>query len=87
MTYGPSHAYEQYYQAVRRMWRFGQANEVLVDVITTEGGRSTLASLDRKATQADDMFTALISHMSDALRINRTHTYNTTLEVPTWLAS
>ena len=64
MTYlrFPSHSYEQWYQAVRRMWRFGQTRPVRVDVITTEGGRNVLANLRRKADQADAMFTALVEH-------------------------
>lgn len=86
MTYFPSHSYEQWYQAVRRMWRFGQAQQVQVDVITTEGGRNVLANLRRKADQTDDMFTALVQHMNDAREIDRV-TYDTPLEVPAWLAS
>ena len=39
MVMFPSHSYEQYYQAVRRSWRFGQQRPVLVDIVTTEGGR------------------------------------------------
>lgn len=85
MTYFPSHSYEQWYQAVRRSWRFGQVNPVTVDVITTEGGRNVLANLERKAEQADAMFTALVSHMNDALDVERV-TYTQPLEVPAWLA-
>lgn len=86
MTYFPSHSYEQWYQAVRRMWRFGQTQRVRVDVITTEGGRNVLANLQRKAQQADDMFTALVQHMNDARDVDRA-TYETPVEVPAWLAS
>ena len=86
MTYFPSHSYEQWYQAVRRMWRFGQTQPVQVDVITTEGGRNVLANLQRKAEQADAMFTALVQHMNDARDIDRV-TYDTPVEVPAWLAS
>lgn len=86
MTYFPSHSYEQYYQAVRRSWRFGQRQEVLVDVITTKGGEATLANLRRKAEQADAMFTALIAHMNDARTIARTTTHDTPMEVPAWLS-
>ena len=32
-----SHSYEQYYQAVRRCWRFGQKKSVVVDLIASEG--------------------------------------------------
>lgn len=86
MTYFPSHSYEQWYQAVRRMWRFGQRSEVVVDVISTEGGRNVLANLQRKAGQADDMFTALVQHMNHARDIDRA-TYDNPVEVPAWLAS
>lgn len=83
MTYFPSHSYEQYYQAVRRSWRFGQKNPVDVHLITTEGGKKTLANLHRKAAQADEMFTELVGHMNQALTVDR-HTYEKKLELPSW---
>lgn len=86
MTYFPSHSYEQYYQAVRRCWRFGQTRPVTVNVITTEGGRNALTNLRRKADQADEMFTALVQHMNNARSID-TVTYDNELRLPTWLAS
>lgn len=84
MTYFPSHSYEQRYQAVRRCWRYGQANPVVVDDITTEGGRHVLKNLERKAEQADRMFDALVAHMRDALAVARSDTYDTPVEVPAW---
>jgi hypothetical protein len=36
MTYFATHSFEQYYQAIRRCWRFGQKHEVDVDLISTE---------------------------------------------------
>jgi hypothetical protein len=86
MTFFPSHSYEQYYQAVRRCWRYGQTKPVNVDIITTEGGHDIMANLDRKARQADTMFTALVAHMNEALSIN---TYRATAveELPTWLST
>ena len=86
MTYFPSHSYEQHYQAVRRSWRFGQKRPVTVDIITTKGGEAVLENLQRKAQQADQMFTALISNMNDALRVERTRNFTTPLEVPSWLS-
>lgn len=86
MTYFPSHSYEQWYQSIRRCWRFGQRHQVEVDVITTEGGSRVLANLQRKADQADRMFSALVEHMNQARAIDA-HNYNTELEVPAWLAS
>jgi hypothetical protein len=86
MTYFPSHSYEQWYQAIRRMWRFGQQSPVTVDVITTIGGHNVLTNLQRKADQADAMFTALVGHMNDARNITGA-TYDRKIEVPAWLAS
>ena len=86
MTFFPSHSYEQYYQAVRRSWRFGQKREVLVDVVTTEGGRNALENLQRKADQADRMFDRLVRHMGDALHIQRAVEHTTKVEVPSWLS-
>lgn len=85
MSYFPSHSYEQWYQAVRRSWRFGQQHPVTVDVITTEGGSRVLANLQRKADQADQMFTELVGHMNEARNLSRSD-YNTELELPTWLS-
>ena len=85
MTFFPSHSYEQYYQAVRRMWRFGQKHPVVVDIVTTEGGRNALDNLQRKADQADRMFSALVSHMGDAMHVERSREYERTTEVPAWL--
>jgi len=86
MTYFPSHSYEQMYQSVRRMWRFGQTEPVQVDFITSPGGRDVLANLHRKAEAADQMFTALVAHMNDARGVDP-HTYDQEMELPAWLAS
>jgi hypothetical protein len=83
-TFFPSHSYEQYYQGIRRFWRFGQKRPVVVDIVTTPGGAGALASLQRKAGQADRMFEALIAHMHQALGVERTD-YDLPVEVPTWL--
>jgi hypothetical protein len=85
MTYFPSHSYEQMYQAVRRLWRFGQKRSVTVDVITTPGGKGVLANLHRKSDQADQMFTSLVAHMKHALSVDR-HTYDKKMELPAWLS-
>lgn len=85
MTVFPSHSFEQYYQSVRRCWRFGQTREVVVDVITTEGQRGVMANLTRKATAAAAMFDALVAHMNDAVRIERAGAFATPAEMPTWL--
>lgn len=84
MTYFPSHSYEQLYQATRRLWRFGQKHDVIVDIVTTEGGRNVVANLQRKAQQADRMFTSLVEHMNNAIEVDK-HKYDTEMEIPAWL--
>lgn len=86
MSFFPSHSYEQYYQAVRRSWRFGQEHPVLVDLVTTEGGAKALANLQRKAEQADRMFDSLVAHMNDALSVDRTVNYDKKVKVPAWVS-
>lgn len=82
----PSHSYEQYYQGVRRCWRFGQKRPVHVDLISTEGGLGILANMQRKAEQADRMFTNLVSEMRDSISIDRVTTFARQTEMPKWLS-
>lgn len=85
MTFFPSHSYEQYYQGVRRCWRFGQVRPVVVDIISTEGERNVLKNLQRKSEQADRLFTSLTRQMQSALSIEKT-SYQNKEEVPSWLS-
>ncbi len=87
MTYFPSHSYEQWYQAVRRCWRFGQEHPVEVDVVTTQGGDHIMASLERKAAQADRMFDNLVAHMRHAQAVTRRDLAIVPMEVPPWLTA
>lgn len=83
----PSHSYEQYYQLVRRCWRFGQTRTVKVDVVTTEGEAGIMANMRAKKAQAERMFEALVSHMNEALGIERTNPFTETTEAPEWLSA
>jgi len=86
VTFFPSHSYEQYYQGIRRCWRFGQKRQVVVDIITTEGEKMIMKNLKRKADQADKMFTALVREMTKATKIDRqTNNFTQKEEVPLWL--
>lgn len=81
----PSHSYEQYYQAVRRCWRFGQKRPVVVDMVTTEGQADVVANLQRKSEQADRMFEQLVGMMWKELKIERHNEYTNKPEAPSWL--
>ncbi len=84
-TFFPSHSFEQYYQGVRRCWRFGQKRPVTVDIVTTEGERDVMANLQRKAAAADTMFSNLVAEMNRAMHLDRGTVYPHQEEVPAWL--
>lgn len=85
MTEFPTHSFEQYYQLVRRCWRFGQTGDVEVDSITTAGQVGVLANRNRKAAACDEMFDRLVAAMNNALRIERQNTFHEIEQVPQWL--
>lgn len=85
MTFFPSHSFEQYYQAVRRCWRFGQDRPVTVDIVTSPGEVGVMRNLQRKAVAADKMFTQLVDLMRDELRIDRAEDHTNKMEAPAWL--
>mgnify|MGYP001562674624 CR=1 FL=1 len=80
----PSHSYEQYYQAIRRCWRFGQTRTVTVDIVTTEGEADVLDNMRQKSARADQMFAALVAEMRHAEGVER-RDYTEREEVPQWL--
>lgn len=83
----PSHSFEQYYQAVRRSYRFGRVGPVKVDVIATEGEAGVTANLQKKQVKADQMFTALVRYMNDGMGITVENKHVNKLEVPEWMGS
>ncbi len=84
-TFFPSHSYEQWYQAIRRSWRFGQTRPVTIDVITSEGESRVLGNLQRKERAAMEMFEHLVRLMNKELRVQVDKTYKTSERLPTWL--
>jgi hypothetical protein len=86
VTFFPSHSFEQYYQGVRRCWRFGQMKPVTVDVVTTEGERGVMQNLRRKAIAADKMFSSLVAEMNKSLKIERALAFGKPEQVPAWLS-
>jgi hypothetical protein len=84
-TFFPSHSFEQWYQAIRRCWRFGQTKPVTVEVISSEGEANVLANLQRKSDAADQMFNALVEFMWDELKIEKKSEPTTKEEIPSWL--
>jgi hypothetical protein len=85
-TFFPSHSFEQWYQAVRRSWRFGQTKDVTVDVIASEGEQRVLANLQAKSAAADAMFSELVSLMNEELAIKEQDKHQTKETLPPWLS-
>jgi hypothetical protein len=85
MTYFADHSYEQYYQSIRRFYRFGQKNTVYVDQITTEELVNVTKNLARKAAACETMFVQLVEHMSNAKPFKSLTEHNNEMELPAWV--
>lgn len=55
----PTFSYEQYYQAIRRFWRFGQQKAVTVDLVYSDGQKRVLDALMAKTEKANELFEKL----------------------------
>jgi hypothetical protein len=61
---GLSDSYEQYYQAVRRCWRFGQTHPVRVVIVASNREQAVLENVRRKEAQATAMFADIVEAMN-----------------------
>jgi hypothetical protein len=62
---GLNDSFEQFYQAVRRFWRFGQTKPVNCHIISSEIEGATVANIRRKEVDAERMAAAMVLHMAD----------------------
>lgn len=65
---GLSNSYEQYYQAIRRCYRFGQTRPVNVHIVISELERGIVSNVMRKKDDASDMEDAMIERASNIRR-------------------
>lgn len=70
-TYFPTYSYEQYYQAIRRFWRFGQRRNVFVDLILSDGQTRIMESLMIKKDRAIQMFQNLTAQTNSDFTIKK----------------
>ena len=90
---GLNDSWEQFYQSVRRFWRFGQTMPVDVDIVAADTEGATVANIRRKEADADRMAASMLMHMSDINAQNvrgmaRTRAdYNPTelVQLPSWI--
>jgi len=80
----PTWSYEQYYQAIRRFWRFGQKSEVICDMVISEGQERVMEALEQKTEKA----IALHSNLVEAANRSFTHVtkeFNQAVQLPEFL--
>lgn len=63
---GMSHSYEQFYQAVRRSWRFGQDDDVKVYLVTAEANRRVIENVRSKEKKARKMMDEIVQRMMES---------------------
>lgn len=83
-TYFPTYSYEQYYQAIRRFWRFGQKRNVYVDLILSDGQTRIMESLMIKKDKAIQMFENLTSQTNSDFKIQKKE-FNKEIKLPSFL--
>lgn len=83
-TYFPTYSYEQYYQAIRRFWRFGQTRPVTVDLILSDGQERIMQSLIHKKDKAIKMFEKLTQQTNKDFTI-KTREFNKQINLPKFI--
>ena len=86
---GLSFSYENYYQAIRRCWRFGQTRPVQVHIACADTEENIWQTVSRKADDHDTMKRAMSMAMARAVKRAAVETYKPTktLSLPTWMTS
>ena len=67
---GIGDSYEQYYQAIRRCWRYGQSRPVDAHVIVSQIEGNIAANVARKQRQASSLVDGLVAAMRTHHTIN-----------------
>lgn len=83
-TYFPTYSYEQYYQSIRRFWRFGQTKPVTVDLVLSDGQSRIIQSLMVKKDKANEMFSRLTKETNSDFKI-QTKGFDKKLTLPAFI--
>lgn len=62
----PTWSYEQYYQAIRRLWRFGQKRDVYIDIVTSENQGRVMDALNEKIEKAKKLYEQLVANVNNS---------------------
>jgi superfamily II DNA or RNA helicase len=80
---GLSDSYEQFYQAVRRCWRFGQDEKVQAYIVTADIEGAVVSNIKRKEKDAEKMADEMVSNMHSLNELNIKGTQRMTTEYKT----
>lgn len=80
----PTWSYEQYYQAIRRFWRFGQKNEVVCDMVISDGQTRVMEALQQKTQKAIELYENLTKAVN-SVYIHNQKEFNKELIKPKFL--
>ena len=80
----PTYSYEQYYQSLRRFWRFGQKREVTIDMVVSDGQAGVLESLQTKTKKAIELHTNLTNKVNTSFN-HITKEFNKKITLPKFI--
>lgn len=83
-TYFPTYSYEQYYQSIRRFWRFGQTRPVTVDLVISDGQTEIMKTLQAKKARAVEMFEKLTTEVNSDFKLFKKQ-FDKQIILPTFL--
>jgi len=67
----PTYSYEQYYQAIRRFWRFGQTKDVTIDMVISDGQGRVIKALEQKTQKAIELYENLTKNVNQTFTENK----------------
>jgi len=80
----PTYSYEQYYQAIRRFWRFGQNKNVTIDMVISDGQERVLDAIQQKTEKAKQLHTQLTLNVNSVFN-NKVKDFDKTITKPNFL--
>ena len=83
-VYFPTWSYEQYYQAIRRFWRFGQKNQVKVDLVISDGQERVMEALQQKTQKAIELYQNLVQNTNQDFSMI-TKEFNQSVKLPEFI--
>jgi len=83
-TFFPTWSYEQYYQSIRRFWRFGQKSEVIVDIVHSDGQKRVIDTLLLKTQKAIQLFKELNTNINTEFKTDIKE-FDKSIELPNFL--